>query len=136
RFDLALALEYLSFDTRARRAWHDYLELDSSSPWAEEALRHLERLNRGDLLAARQDGRGDQLRRSALSGDLEGATRLAAQSPEKARQLVQNSILPSWGRYSLAGNRGEAARQLALARAVIPTLLSVDHDSLLAEALD
>jgi CHAT domain-containing protein/tetratricopeptide (TPR) repeat protein len=44
RFNRALALESLFLTDQARQAWHEYLELDASSPWADEARQHLERL--------------------------------------------------------------------------------------------
>jgi hypothetical protein len=36
----ALALERLHLDSQAIQAWSDYLKLDSTSPWADEARRH------------------------------------------------------------------------------------------------
>jgi CHAT domain-containing protein/lipoprotein NlpI len=44
-FNRALALETLKAFDQAREAWTKYLERDSRSGWAEEARRHLERLN-------------------------------------------------------------------------------------------
>jgi putative zinc finger protein len=45
-FNLALAAEALDTPARATDAWKKFLELDSTSGWAEEARRHLDRLNR------------------------------------------------------------------------------------------
>jgi len=45
-FNLALAAEALADTSRAREAWTRYLALDSSSEWAAEARRHMEKLNR------------------------------------------------------------------------------------------
>jgi tetratricopeptide (TPR) repeat protein len=44
-FNRALCLEYLKFSVLAKEAWEKYLELDKTSPWAEEAKKHLEKLN-------------------------------------------------------------------------------------------
>ena len=41
KFNRALALQSLYLGERARRAWEEYLAIDSQSPWAEEARRHL-----------------------------------------------------------------------------------------------
>lgn len=40
-FNRALALEKLDQPDRARAAWNDYLKLDSTSPWADEARERL-----------------------------------------------------------------------------------------------
>ena len=40
-FNRALALEKLDRRDDARAAWNDYLKLDASSPWADEAREHL-----------------------------------------------------------------------------------------------
>ena len=43
-FNRASAFEQMSMFDEARRAWQEYLRLDSSTGWAEEARRHLEQL--------------------------------------------------------------------------------------------
>jgi tetratricopeptide (TPR) repeat protein len=43
-FNRASAFEQMFLFDEARRAWQEYLRLDSSTGWAEEARRHLERL--------------------------------------------------------------------------------------------
>ena len=43
-FNRALALQALGLATQAKEAWQAYLALDSASPWAEDARRHLARL--------------------------------------------------------------------------------------------
>ena len=45
-FNRALALERLFLTNQARQAWEDYLRLDGSSAWADEARRHLESIRR------------------------------------------------------------------------------------------
>jgi tetratricopeptide (TPR) repeat protein len=40
-FNRAYALEQLTRRDQAKQAWQDYLKVDSSSPWAEEARQHL-----------------------------------------------------------------------------------------------
>ncbi len=48
RFNRALVLESLYLTDQARRAWLEYLEIDSASPWANEARQHLEKLRPAD----------------------------------------------------------------------------------------
>ena len=45
-FNLALAAETLDNPGRATEAWQRFLQLDSTSGWADEARRHLERLKK------------------------------------------------------------------------------------------
>jgi len=45
-FNLALAAEAVDNPVRATEAWKTFLELDSSSGWAAEAHRHLDRLDK------------------------------------------------------------------------------------------
>lgn len=40
-FNRALAYQYMMLSSEAEAAWKEYLQKDSSSPWAEEARRHL-----------------------------------------------------------------------------------------------
>jgi len=45
-FNRASAFEQMFMFDEARRAWQEYLRLDSNSGWAAEARRHLEQLAR------------------------------------------------------------------------------------------
>ena len=47
RFNRALALESLFLVEQARQAWQDYVARDPGSEWANEARRHLDKLQRG-----------------------------------------------------------------------------------------
>jgi tetratricopeptide (TPR) repeat protein len=44
RFNKALTLEMLNLPGQAENAWKEYLELDSDSPWAEEARKNLQHI--------------------------------------------------------------------------------------------
>jgi tetratricopeptide (TPR) repeat protein len=46
RFNLSLALEQMNDTDEARKSWEEYLKLDSSSQWAEEAKGKLESLTK------------------------------------------------------------------------------------------
>ncbi len=45
RFNRALCLQQMMLNEQAKAAWLEYLSYDSSSPWADEARHHLEKLN-------------------------------------------------------------------------------------------
>lgn len=46
-FNRSLAEQYLTLSNEAERDWHEYLKLDATSPWAEEARQNLKRLEEG-----------------------------------------------------------------------------------------
>ncbi|MDQ3710768.1 MAG: CHAT domain-containing protein [Acidobacteriota bacterium] len=43
-FNKAITLQQMNLPEQTKKAWRDYLEKDSSSPWADEARRNLQRL--------------------------------------------------------------------------------------------
>jgi hypothetical protein len=77
-FNRALALEQLHLVDSAKKAWEDYLKRDSTSPWAEEALKHLE-----ELPPAQQ---------STIEEDRPARTALA--EGEVPRQLADEAVDP------------------------------------------
>lgn len=44
-FNKAVCLELIPMPNQAKTAWSEYLKTDSTSPWADEARRHLEKLD-------------------------------------------------------------------------------------------
>ena len=48
-FNRALCFEYLLLSDRAAQEWQHYLQVDSSSPWSEEAREHLKLLQQGEM---------------------------------------------------------------------------------------
>jgi len=135
RFNRALILEYLALEAPARKAWNDYLELDRDSGWADEAHQHLTRLEHEAKEAAMRAGETKQLATAALDSNAQAAVELAQRAPEQARQLVEQKLLPRWGRTALAGDPAAANRDLATSRIVVTALRLIDDDALLSEAI-
>ncbi|MBK9240012.1 MAG: CHAT domain-containing protein [Acidobacteria bacterium] len=88
RFNRALILERLGLLEEALQAWRVYLAVDSSSPWAAEASKHIE------ALARRADKVSD------------------APGPSAIRDKLFDSVMPSW-----AAAPDSKARTTALAEA-------------------
>jgi len=104
-FNSALAMERLSNRPAAIRAWESYLRLDATTPWANEAREHLQRLQQN-----RSSWERDKLQ--LLSGVSGAALRgIVERYPQRARSSVQDDLLPAWLRH---GNTDA----LALARAI------------------
>ncbi|HEY0875125.1 MAG TPA: CHAT domain-containing protein [Vicinamibacterales bacterium] len=123
RFNKALALERSGFTVEAASAWDEYISLDSSSHWAEEAR-----------------VRSDALRSATLDEScLELATRSpehladrAATCPQEAREYGE-SLAGEWAQSTAVGDRARASAALALLDRVGASLASVSGDRLLVD---
>lgn len=133
-YNRALALEEAQLPQSAQRAWQSYLQVDSHSPWADEARRRLAALtqtpppDRHRLRA--------ELAAAGAGGDDGRVTQLVQQFRSLARQTVQEELLPGWGAAVLAGDQGEGVRQLAAARAVAAEWEGQTADSTLRLAVE
>jgi CHAT domain-containing protein len=134
RFNSALALEGSFLFAQAEKAWRHYLELDSNSPWAEEARSHLKNLEQVPLMQ-----RWDQTRRSlevaAVRGDTAVARQLLSPFHQQVRELIDEEILPQWGRACLEGRRDDSSLLLTEARALGEALKQDGGDALAADAV-
>ena len=135
RFNRALALEYLTLEEPARKAWSVSFELDRESGWAGEAQQRVTRLHREAEAVVRRASAIAQLATAALDSDARAGAELARRAPEQARQLVERELLPRWGRAALEGDPAAADRDLATAQAITTALRPIDGDTLLGEAL-
>ena len=79
-FNRALALESLHLVDAASKAWDDYLQRDSTSPWADEARKHL------DELPPAQQSTLEEDRARARAALAEGASRRSTASPTNPRR--------------------------------------------------
>ena len=95
RFNRALALEWLYLRDDAVSTWAAYLEVDRTSPWAEEARAHLRRLRTGPPSWESDEPR---LKAALVSGDERVITEVVTRFPWRARTAVQSSI----GRWAAA----------------------------------
>ena len=132
-FNRALILEGLELRIDAAEAWRDYLKLDATSEWADEARRHLEVLSeptRSEKWAIVRD-----------SGDMKAA---AHEFPQQLREYIHDTILPRWCSAVLSGDQSSmtAAMRVLLAAAAVsqdPVIREVvpspENDRAIAEAL-
>lgn len=113
-FNRALALETLKASDQAREAWAKYLERDSSSEWAGEARRHLDRLNE------RRQGKTSQNKEQVLKeflaayrlGDDSRAWEVISRNREVITgKLVSAQLINAYLDFSING-RGDDARNV------------------------
>ena len=115
-FNRALALERLHLRATARKAWQHYLTVDSLSSWAAEARVRLAAIDTAEIpdpvrLRA-------EIAAAAVGGDRERLTVLVQQQRHLARRTVEEELLPGWAEAALNGERTDATRRLAAARAI------------------
>ncbi len=109
RFNLALGLDRLGLDGQARAAWESYLQVDSTSGWADEARARLETPAASRVpMAARPTSWGS---------NSEVASYAEAQ-PTEAMLWGWDDVLGAWGTAVLAGDTVRAREHLAAARAL------------------
>jgi CHAT domain-containing protein len=115
-FNRAIALEHLFLYDEAHEAWRRYLELDTSSPWVDEARAHLERLvTDGD----RRPGmdRGESLyESSSMAERLESLGKPAEAWRYRYRALAWTSPIPSRSQIPVALTTLKSAALACLAQ--------------------
>lgn len=125
QFNLALALDWLGLEGQAQDAWAQYLAIDSTSGWAEEAKTRMRALAVDDTPPP-PPGPG------ASTAELHA---YAARAPQEARLYGWDRLLGEWGEAVLAGNPRRAEDRLRQAGAIGNALVGGGGDATLAEAV-
>jgi len=133
-FNRALILERLGLSQQAREAWQRYLDVDPSSPWANEAR---ERLAKLPATTSESQFRKDLplLERAASNGDQRRVEQIVAQYRQQSRAFGEAEHLGLWAEAHLRGEAAEAARLLGIARAIGNALARLGGESLLHDAV-
>jgi CHAT domain-containing protein len=130
RFTHALVLENLYLRTDAIAAWNRYLELDSSSGWADEAREHLKALQPRDTI----ERSPDRLRRAVAASDFQTIRSIIAANPSDVR-IVMHEELAAWGEAFARGDSAGARGHLNLVRVVADPFRAIVGDALVADAV-
>ena len=123
-FNAAAALERMGIPHESAEAWAQYLAVDSTSAWADEARRR-----RASLAPPRPllvPGR------TATRSELEA---YAAADPQEARELGWDDLLREWGTSVLAGDSVTAKLRLEQAEVLGAALVRSGGDTTLADAV-
>jgi CHAT domain-containing protein len=105
-WNLALATENLNVRSASVDAWKRYLAVESSSPWAVEARRHLVDLQ--SSLAEHATTFTDQLRRAVAAQRPSDIAALVTQWPREARDFALDELLRTWTRSDTEVERSHA----------------------------
>jgi CHAT domain-containing protein len=126
RFNLALALDWLGLNGQAGEAWAQYLAVDSTSGWAEEARTRIRALAFGDPPATPPGP-------AASAAEIEA---YAARAPQEARLHGWDRLLGQWGAAVLAGDTARAEARLRQAQTIGEALVRRRGDATLADAVN
>ncbi len=133
-FNRALILERLGLTQAARDAWQRYLDVDPSSPWANEARQRLQRLPE-TTSDAQFRSEQPRLERAAMAGEAREVAELVNRFRQQSRAFGEGEYLGHWGEAEQRGDRDAAYRQLTIARAIGDALATVSGERLLQEAV-
>ncbi|HSK71023.1 MAG TPA: tetratricopeptide repeat protein, partial [Pyrinomonadaceae bacterium] len=90
-FNQALAIQASSYlPNQAREAWQKYLELDSSSKWAEEARRNLETLETNKPISKTKE----EVLQEFLEAGQTGSHEKAWQTLSRNREIITGKLIP------------------------------------------
>jgi CHAT domain-containing protein/tetratricopeptide (TPR) repeat protein len=130
----AAAIENLRIPADATEAWEEYLRLDLGSRWTSTAKTKLELL-RSPWPAAGWDVASKDLETAARASDADRLRTIVNAFPGKAREQVENQLLPCWADAVLSGASETAKDCLDRARVIAAALQDVQRDSLLIESV-
>jgi hypothetical protein len=133
-FNRALVLEHVGIRGEARVAWQRYLDVDRSSPWANEAREHLSRLAAEREIPRFETDR-QRLEAAAASSEADTVRTLVDRHRERARAFGEAEYLGRWAEALTRGDAGEAARWLSISRNIGAALATISGESLLRDAV-
>jgi CHAT domain-containing protein len=134
RFNLALALERLFLMTAARDAWRDYLTVDSSSPWADEARKRIEALEAPGLKERWQEAK-PRLDAAVQANDARLVQSLVGQFSYPARDYARELLGSTWARAVADGRAEEGRGALETARAIGEALAALQGDAFVRDSV-
>lgn len=133
-FNRALIIERLGLTDEARRAWQRYLEVDPSSPWANEARTHLADLPRSTSASQFEHDR-PLLERAAEQNETSAVHAYVSTHLGRARAYAESEYLGSWGEAVQRGDDREATRELAIARSIGDAVTGINGETEIRDAV-
>jgi CHAT domain-containing protein len=128
RFNEALALQALNFKEEAQAAWNEYLKLDPSSPWADEARA---RIRAPGLPWSSWDAERGRLQMFAAAGDWAKVGEIVGRFPRETRLYTEEELLPRWA----AAGKDDHGQSLPIAKAVGEALAARTGDYFLRDSV-
>ncbi len=133
-FNRALILERIGLAEEARHAWQRYLEIDPSSPWANEARARMAALP-VSTRSSQFDRDRPKLELAAERGDTSAVRSYVDAHRDRARAFVEAEYLGQWGEAVQRKDAPAATRWLTISRAIANAVAQLSGDSLAREAV-
>lgn len=131
-FNRAAALDLLRFSRKAKYAWEQYLSLDSTTAWANEARARVNQLEKPDEETLWHQAR-HKLLAASLGRDRYYVTGTVKRFSQPAHVFATEVILPGWASATAAGNRKKAEHLLILLRDIGAALAGFYRDYEIAD---
>lgn len=134
RFNRALSLQKLFLFPTARQAWQEYLQIDSSSAWADEARNYLAQMDIPSLtdIWAKERLKLDEI--AIKEGENSPTVKTIIENfPHLARLYAIDELLPTWADNFLSGNTALAKQQLQIAYVIGFVLTDLHKDNFISD---
>lgn len=113
RFNLALVLEKMGLPDAAIESWRKYLELDATSPWANEALQHLRALDEKQKGSAESSSPDEDFLQAYRNRDEQSAWRILSRNREVVvGKFIPTRLVSAYLDHATSGRKEEAATML------------------------
>lgn len=115
-FNRALVHEEMVLPEQAKEDWQSYLQHDSKSPWADEARRHLTRLQeKRPKVSQNKDDRFQSFQKTYRANDQEAAWEIIRQSRDGSAfgTLVRDQLLDEYLKAAVKGEAHHAEDEFA-----------------------
>ncbi len=112
-FNRGLVIESLSLPNQAKEAWENYLKIDSTSQWANEARQHLQKLETNKPVSKTKE----EVLQEFLQAKQANDTEKAWQTLSRNREMITGKLIPQQLAFLFVDsktNRDEATAKKAL----------------------
>lgn len=90
KFNQALCVEALGLQSQAKEAWENYLKLDSTSKWADEAREHLKKLEENKPISKTKEQVLQEFLEAKEANDREKAWQVLSRN----REMITGKLIP------------------------------------------
>lgn len=131
-FNRAIALEAVGLGPVAAKAFKHYIDLDPSSPWADEARSHIS--SREKSAAVRWDAAAASLEQSAADDHQSQVLAIVKRFPQEARTWGEAEYLARWAEAVERHDEPGAKRWIMVTQRIGDALQAFSGESLLKDA--
>lgn len=128
----AVAVQSLHLREDAIRAWNDYLAVDDSSLWADQARQRLAAL-RATSPSDLWERIAATLRASALSGDRQTLRNAVDRFPQQTRMYAEEELLPAWAAATLRRDVATSDAHLTALRVIGEALYAAGGEAIVRD---